>query len=161
MKSKILYIIILFLLISCGRFQDVKTMKKTTIQFEDPHRKYNPIIQGATLNMSYKLTNTGKKPLVISEVQTSCNCVVSKRTTKVIRPGDYGYINLKFDSKKNVGFVKQHITLIANIDSTLQKTISFETNVIPDSHYRKDYEEMYFNDREINNFAKNYIAVKN
>ena len=56
--------------------------------------------------------------------------------------------------------MKQYITIIANIDSTLYKNISFETNVIPDSHYKKDYEEIYFTQTEINDFAKSYIPVK-
>jgi len=161
MKKYILFLLITFIFTACNKFRDVKTIPKTTIKFEAPHRKYNPIIKGAILNMSYKLFNTGTNPLVISEVQTSCNCVVSKRTTNVIGAGDYGFINLEFDSKKNTGYIKQYITIIANTDAVFSKNITFETNVVPDSHYKKDYEEIYFTEREVNDFSKNYISLEN
>jgi len=161
MKTKSLLIIASFLfLFSCIK-KDVNSMPKTTLEFEHPHRRYNPILLGESLNISYKVTNTGKKPLLISEVQTSCSCVVTERTKKRIGIGDHGYINLKYDSKKNIGYVKQYVTIIANVDSTLTKNISFELNVVPDSDYRKDYEEIYFSENEINNYSKNYVPVPN
>lgn len=161
MKNLILYVLFISIFATCNSHRDVKTMAKTTINFENPHRRYYPVAKGAVLNMSYKFLNTGKSPLLISEVQTSCNCVVSEHTSHIIGAGDYGYINLTFDTKKNTGYVKQYITIIANVDSIFHKGITFETNVIPDSHYKKDYEEIYFSEREVNDFAKRYVPLDN
>lgn len=149
--------LVLFLA-SCSK--GTKYLKNTKIEFKDPHRKYNPILKGVVLTVSYKFKNTGSHPLIISEVQTSCGCVLAAYTKKAVAEGKTGYINLRFDSSKNLGYVKQYVTIFANVENTLSKNISFELNVVPDSYHIKDYEEMYFSDREVKDFSKSYIPIK-
>lgn len=158
MKGKFLFLLFVLFLASCSK--GTKYLKNTKIEFEAPHRRYNPILEGAVLTVSYKFKNTGKYPLIISEVQTSCGCVLVEYTEKTIGKGEVGYINLKFDSSKNLGYVKQYINVLANVENALSKNISFELNVIPNSQHIKDYEEIFFSDKDIKDFSKNYIPIE-
>ena len=148
-----------FLFVSCGRFADIEKLPKTTMEFKHPHRKYYPILKGKILKMSYKYTNTGEAPLVISEIQTSCNCTISEFTKRAVGKGKSGYINLSFNSSKNTGRVKQYITIITNVKNTLSNNISFETNVVLDSDYGEDYEEVFLKDSKIDAIEGKYVPV--
>ncbi len=152
-------LLLLVIIMSCGKYTDVSKLPKTIMTFKHPNRKYNPIVKGKVLEMSFQYTNEGDHPLVISEIQTSCNCTISDYTTRAIGKGQSGYINLHFDSFKNLGNVKQYVTIIANVENTLANTISFETRVISKPKKNTDYEEAYFKKHGIKVVSGWYIPT--
>jgi hypothetical protein len=46
----------------------------------------------------FEFTNTGKTPLIINDVKTSCGCTVPKWPVSPIRPGEKGQIIIKYDA---------------------------------------------------------------
>lgn len=135
---------------------------------EDSVRQYLPIIQGDKQDISIKVKNTGDQTLTIEDVLPSCNCTNVKMLNNTIPPGKYGYIQMTFDSNKNIGYAGVYTTIQAN---TTQKyhTLFFEINIVPDANNIKDYEEIYrenllsnkFHLREAykgSEFGKNYIV---
>lgn len=122
----------------------------TTVKIEDPERKYFPILQGQRQTINVKVFNTGKKPLKISEVYPSCGCTVAKFPEGLIPVGDYGTIEMEYNSNKNIGYVGVYTTIKTNTKEGTQNFF-FEINVVPDPHYTKDYEELYNADKENNN----------
>ncbi|MBW2962868.1 DUF1573 domain-containing protein [Mesonia aestuariivivens] len=149
-------IIIALLLIttfsSCDKLfnQAEEAASNTTMAFEDPIRHYYPLIRGEKLNVSYKFKNTGAHPLYIKDVQASCSCITTNSFDRPIAVGNYGYITLEFDSHKNIGYVEHHVLVLANVDSTYSNEVKFATNVVPDPLYIKDYEEIYYEQRNTN-----------
>lgn len=121
----------------------------TTVKIEDPERKYFPILQGQRQNINVKVFNTGQNPLKISAVYPSCGCTVAKYPTKLIPVGEYGTIEMEYNSNKNLGYVGIYTTIKTNTKEGSQ-TFFFEINVVPDPHYTKDYEELYNADKEAN-----------
>jgi len=115
----------------------------TSIKIEDTLRHYSPIMQGTKQNISVKVTNTGSEPLLIKNVLPSCGCTTATFPTHAIAPGNDADIELEYDSNKNTGYTAVHTTIVAN---TTEKThaLFFDINVVPNSHYTKDYEEVYF-----------------
>ncbi len=157
--KKVLITILLITLVSCGKFTDINRLQKTTMKFDYAHRKYSPVLKGKILKMTYQYTNTGEYPLVISEIQTSCNCTIIEHTERAVGKEKKGYIKVSFNSSKNTGKVKQYITIIANVKNTLTNNISFETNVVLNSDYGEDYEEVYFKNNEIDVIEGEYVPV--
>ena len=49
---------------------------------------------------------------------------------------------MEYNSIKNIGHVGFHTTIIANTEEK-SHTFFFETNVVPDALYTRDYEELY------------------
>lgn len=136
----ILFLLLALTMAGCG----IKN-KKTTLQIVDNDRHYYPILRGQKLRVVFPIKNVGKNPFILSDIFTSCGCVVvSKESSiKAIPSGREGNLILEYNSDPNIGYVKQYITLYGNFDSTKQMTITFDVNVVPDAQYTKDYEQLY------------------
>ncbi|WP_010136776.1 DUF1573 domain-containing protein [Ochrovirga pacifica] len=146
MIKNILITLLSFLALSCGQYareQALNSLEKTSMVVEDTLRHYYPIVRGSVLNTSFKFTNTGEKPLVIKDVIPSCGCIVVDYPESVILPDGIGFINVAYNSRKNIGFVEAYIDIYANLDSVMKQTVVFDVNVVTHADYTRDYEEMY------------------
>ncbi|MGY6648139.1 DUF1573 domain-containing protein [Wenyingzhuangia sp. IMCC45574] len=144
--NKLIVFIICLAALSCGqhaRNQALNSLEKTSMEVEDTLRHYYPIIRGSVLNTAYKFYNTGDKALVIKDVITSCGCIEVEYPESVILPESFGYINVSYDSRKNIGFVEAYIDIYANIKDKMKQTVVFDVNVVTNAEYTRDYEEMY------------------
>jgi hypothetical protein len=122
-------------------------LARTTMEIEDPVRHYYPILQGLKQNIIVKVTNTGKEPLKIHKVLPSCGCTIAKFSTSAIAPGNEAFIEMEYDSNKNIGYVGIYTTIIANTEKH-HHTMFFDLNVVPESLHTKDYEELYHIEQE-------------
>ncbi len=137
--NTVIAVSVLSLCLSACKSDNPKNL--TTLKIEDPYRKYFPIVQGQKLKITIKVQNTGEEPLLITHVLPSCGCTTAK-FPKVIGAKDYGIIQMEYNSIKNIGQVGFHTTILANTKEK-SHTFFFETNVVPDALYTKDYEELY------------------
>jgi len=136
-------------LLSCNlRKPDIEKVKKTKMEVVDPERHYYPILRGSKLSASYKIYNKGNEPLIIYDVQASCGCIDVSFSKSSIGINEYGFINVDYDSAKNIGYVEFYIMIRANTEKNIFTTIKFDLNVITSAHYTKDYEEIYFERKE-------------
>jgi Protein of unknown function (DUF1573) len=141
---KLIGIFLAIITLNCKKYSEgnLSEIKKTQFKLEFPNRKYFAVQQGQKLKLVYQIENTGNEILFVTNVQTSCGCLTSTFPTSPISKGDKGIIKLEFDSSKSLGFVEHFFTIVSNSD-TIYKEFKFETNVVPNSLYTKDYEEIY------------------
>lgn len=59
------------------------------------------------VTVTYEITNTGNKPLYISNVSSSCACTVSSWTEDIIQPKEKGSVSVNFDAKALGKFYKE------------------------------------------------------
>ncbi|GEM_PF-1969565 len=125
--------------------------QNTSLEIEDSVRTYLPILQGDKQDIIVKVKNTGKTPLKLEDVLPSCACTDARILNSLIPPGKFGYIQMKFDSNKNIGYAGIYTTIVAN---TAQRyhTLFFEINVVPDANKTLDYEEIYRDNLMANKF---------
>ena len=141
-KSGFIYVALLVLAVSAVSCS--KRVAPTSVEVKDPVRHYFPILQGQTLELVFEVANTGDNPLVITEIQTSCGCVVADRKSHIIVPPERSqFIPLKYDSNKNVGAVAHTIWVYGNILPAGLVKLKFDVNVVPDASYTRDYEELF------------------
>lgn len=118
--------------------------KKTSMTISDPDRHYYPVIRGQPLDVLYTIENTGKYPLVIKSIHTSCGCMlVDESSFKMLPAGGKGFIRIKYDSSKNLGYVKHFVTIYANLEENDKVEATFDINVVPNALYTRDYEEIH------------------
>lgn len=118
--------------------------KKTTLTVVDAERHYYPVLRGQELDILYEVENTGDNPLFITDIFTSCGCVVVDESSfKVLPVGGKGFIKLKYDSNKNIGYVKHYVTIYANLESSEKEEVTFDVHVVPNALYTRDYEELH------------------
>ena len=143
MNKSIFYIFLLTTLPLC--FTGCrKEVRPTSMTIKDSIRHYYPIKQGQQLDIMFTITNTGDAPLIISEMQPSCGCIILDKSSHIIIPED-GIRQFKatYNSIKNVGEVVHRIRIFGNMLPNGKAELKFDVNVVPDADYTRDYEELY------------------
>ena len=74
--------------------------------FEKKVYEFGTILWKNPVKAVFKVTNHGDKPLVISNVTTSCGCTVADWTKEPIAPGASGEVSSTFDAKALGRFMK-------------------------------------------------------
>lgn len=83
--------------------------------FEKESHNFGNITEGEVVAYAFKFFNTGKKDLIITRAEASCGCTVPEWPKEPIKPGDSGYMKVKFDSKgRPEGYTEKEIFIQAN-----------------------------------------------
>jgi hypothetical protein len=91
------------------------TASFTTLQWEKIENSFGTIQQGEKVQIIFKFTNTGKNPLVISQVTAGCGCTVAEYTKEAVPPGGSGRVTAAFDSgQTSPGDIRKNIFVTAN-----------------------------------------------
>ena len=86
------------------------------MNFEETEFDYGVVDQGEKVNHTYKFTNTGNEPLIISNAKGSCGCTVPSWPKEPIPVGGSGEIQVQFDSKGKKGKQSKRVTITANTE---------------------------------------------
>lgn len=86
----------------------------TQMTFDNDEFEFGMIEQGEKVQHIFRFTNTGNRPLVISNATGSCGCTVPNWPKAPIGPGETGAIVAEFNSKGKMGMQNKTITITAN-----------------------------------------------
>lgn len=88
------------------------TAPKPTIAFDEYEFDFGQVEQGkATHTFTFK--NTGKEPIVIQAVQSSCGCTVPNYSKEPVLPGKKGVVTVTY---KNAGIISRSVTVVSNAE---------------------------------------------
>lgn len=91
--------------------------QKPSISFETESHDFGDIQEkDGNVTYDFKFTNSGKAPLVVSQVTASCGCTTPKWTRKPIRPGESGSISVTFNPANRPGTFHKTISVQSNAD---------------------------------------------
>lgn len=91
-------------------------LPKTTVEFDKTTFDLGDMQQGDKKSGTFKFTNTGSEPLIISSAKGSCGCTVPEWPKEPIAPGESSEITFEFNSKGKKNQQTKTITLQANTD---------------------------------------------
>ncbi|MCW3070699.1 MAG: hypothetical protein JWO44_589 [Bacteroidetes bacterium] len=74
---------------------------------------YGTLPHSGNGNCEFKFTNTGKEPLIISNVVGSCGCIVPSYPKEPIKPGASAVIRVRYDTGR-VGAFEKTLTITSN-----------------------------------------------
>jgi hypothetical protein len=101
------------------------------ITFEKKTHDFGDIFQGDKVEETFKFTNTGSEPLIITNVQVTCGCTTPKGWPRdPIMPGGKGELTVAFNSAGKSGRQNKVVTIVSNAVNTEGSQISFVTNVL-------------------------------
>jgi len=86
----------------------------TTVQIIDSLYNFGKVAEGAIVEYNYRFKNTGNVPLVVTSVSASCGCTVPEKPEAPIKPGEIGFIKVKFNSENRPGETRKSITVNSN-----------------------------------------------
>ena len=128
------YFFLLIVLAVAGQgFAQVATAKANgpVITFEKNSHDFGDIYQGDKVEHTYKFTNTGNEPLIITNVQVTCGCTTPKGYPRdPIAPGQKGEITIAFNSAGKMVRQNKVVTVVSNASNADGALISFNTNIL-------------------------------
>lgn len=112
------FLITLFFLSAITSYSQTKEKEYKgggTISFDETIYVFGPVKEeGGPVSNDFKFVNTGKGPLRIKNVLTSCGCTTPKWSQDPINPGESGFIKAIFDPKNRPGHFSRTLTVITN-----------------------------------------------
>lgn len=78
---------------------------------------FNHIEAGEKISHVFEFENSGKAPLIIEKVLTTCGCTVPSWPKEPLAPGETSQIEVIFDSTGKIGRQNKIITIRSNASS--------------------------------------------
>ena len=114
--------------VSAQESSKVETAGGAEMTFDTEVIDYGTIPQNADGVRTFKFTNTGNAPLIISNAKGSCGCTVPTWPKQPINPGEQGEIKVKYATNR-LGPINKSVTVTSNA-STPSKVLRIKGNVI-------------------------------
>jgi hypothetical protein len=86
----------------------------TFVTWESTEVDFGKVKAGPSVKKEYVFKNTGKEPLIITNVKASCGCTTPDWPKEPIPVGGTGKIVAEFDTKGRSGMQAKQITVTAN-----------------------------------------------
>lgn len=84
------------------------------IEYNSRTFDFGEIQEGKKAEYTFKISNKGKKALILRSVTASCDCTAGQPTSNIIEPGKETEMKVSFDSNGKVGMQNKIITVISN-----------------------------------------------
>ena len=107
---------------------DAAASNLAVFNWEATVHDFGKIKQGVPVTHEFTFTNTGKTPLVITNVQASCGCTTPAWSKDPIPPGGKGFIKATYNAASMGGFNKT-VTVMANVENGF-KQLSIKGEVV-------------------------------
>ena len=94
--------------------QPIDTINVAKIEFEEEEFDFGETKEGGIIKHTFKFTNKGTVPLIITDARSTCGCTVPTWPKQPIAPGNSAAIDVRFDTKNKRKEQKKFITITAN-----------------------------------------------
>lgn len=98
-------------------------------QFTESQHDFGTIKDGDVVEHTFKFTNNGEIPLIISDAKATCGCTVPEWPKEPVPVGETGEIKVRFNSKNKPGIQNKTVTLTANTWPATTR-LSIKANVV-------------------------------
>jgi hypothetical protein len=100
------------ILLACLMASNVWAAPKLVV--EQPTFDFGEVLQGQTVQHTFRFSNDGNEPLQIEKVKSSCGCTAALVSAKSLAPSEAGKVQANFDSTRFRGAVTKTISLYSN-----------------------------------------------
>jgi len=127
MKKYMLLYVLMFLFISGGFSQTLDPF----VSFDKTVHDFGTIKEeNGKATHNFEFTNTGGKPLIISQVRASCGCTAPNWSKEPILPGKRGFVSATYDPTSRPGPFNKTLTVISNATAP-NKVLQIKGDVVP------------------------------
>jgi len=121
-KTRIISAIIILSLamISCSQEEGKRKKGDAKIEFTQENHDYGEIPFKGDGACEFAFRNTGKTPLVLTHVKSTCGCTIPKWPSEPIMAGEQGIIKVSYDTQR-VGTFNKSIYVYSNASNGVQR----------------------------------------
>jgi Protein of unknown function (DUF1573) len=132
MMKKYFFLFVMLGVVAVGYAQNAATkVNGPVITFDKKVHDFGDIVQGDKVEETFRFTNTGNEPLIITNVQVTCGCTTPKGWPRdPIAPGAKGELTIAFNSAGKMGRQNKVVTVVSNAVNADGTQISFTSNVL-------------------------------
>lgn len=114
----ILISLILFTAISCSeKFEKKPDKKAAKIEFKDTSHDFGELKFGSDGSCEFIFKNTGKSPLIIDNVKSTCGCTVPEWTKEPVNISNTGTLRVIYDTHR-VGAFQKTLIVYSNASNS-------------------------------------------
>lgn len=104
---------------------------KPEVKFNKNVHDYGSVKEEVEVALSeFEFTNTGKTPVVIQRVITSCGCTTPSYTREPVLPGKKGKVKVAYNTIHRPGTFRKNVRVYTNVPDTVY-TLTIKGHVIP------------------------------
>lgn len=109
------------LIVTATVIEDFSNMNKEEIEnapvlgIDKFEKQFQSVIAGDKVKTQFKITNIGKRPLILHKIDTSSEALEVKIGKMVIQPNTQEVLDVTFDTAGKNGYQNQQITIITNV----------------------------------------------
>ena len=113
-------IVLSVFLISCNQEEGKKKKGDAIITFAEDNFDYGDIPFKGDGNCEFTFRNTGKTPLVLTHVKSTCGCTIPEWPSEPIKAGEHGIIKVSYDTQR-VGTFNKSVYVYSNANNGVQR----------------------------------------
>jgi len=114
MKRILFFSLLSAFFVACTNSDSVTVGSRTTVSYA-PIYNVGTVAKGEQVKVKLSLTNSGKEPLVVSDVQAGCSCTATSRPKKPIPPKGTDYIEATVNTSNfAMGKFSRNVRIISN-----------------------------------------------
>lgn len=111
--------------------RDAQAIVFPTITFDKTEHDFGQIMNGTPVETVFSYTNSGKSPLVVTEIKSTCGCTVPQGWSKEpLMPGASSQFSVKFNGK-GANKISKTITLTTNTEKGKEQ-VRISAFIVPD-----------------------------
>ena len=99
------------------------------MDFKFTEHNFGELEEGPKANVEFKFTNTGNKPLILTDVKASCGCTTPDWPKEPILPGQSSQIKVEYNTQGRPGDFTKSITITSNMEDGAPKMIYIKGKV--------------------------------
>jgi len=96
------------------------------LQVLKPVHDFGTVQQGDIVRHDFRLSNTGDRPLEVTDVKPSCGCTTAGEWSRSIKPGESGTIPIQLETARFSSLVTKTITVTSNDPSHPQTVLEIK-----------------------------------
>lgn len=105
--------------------------QKPEMKFDKSEHDYGTVKEEIEVALSeFEFINTGKTPVVIQRVITSCGCATPSYTREPVLPGKKGKVKVAYNTIHRPGTFRKSVRVYTNVPDTVY-TLTIKGHVIP------------------------------
>ena len=94
--------------------QEPDSTSAARMDFAETEYQFGEVDEGAIVRHTFRFTNSGKVPLLITDARSTCGCTVPSYPKEPVAPGASGTVEVVFNTAHKNGRQRKPVTLTAN-----------------------------------------------